>query len=242
MVKRENIRLPGSTDLDPWDASGASRRFGKLAGEDGIREYAAIYHGMVKYIDDQVGRILKRLDELGLAENTLVVLTSDHGDMVGAHGCIGKSVFGFFDDLVRIPLSMRFPGRIKAGTVASNPVSQVDYMPTILDYLGMPVPEKIHGRSMRPLMEGRETKWRDYAFCQRGAVGRMLRTDRYKYVYSPTRRAAALYDLKQDPDEDRNLARIHAHASEVRMMHNRLLEVMERDGDPLSQKFPKDPL
>ena len=139
MVKRERIGLAGSTGLDPWDARGPSKRLGELAGEDGIREYAAIYHGMVKYIDDQVGRILKSLDELGLADNILVVLTSDHGDTVGAHGCIGKSVFSFFDDLVRIPLSMRFPRRIRAGTVVRNPVSQVDYMPTILDYMGMPI-------------------------------------------------------------------------------------------------------
>ena len=85
-------------------------------GPEGVREYAAIYHGMVKYIDDEVGRVLKKLDELGLADNTLVIFTTDHGDMVGAHGCIGKSIFSFYDDLVRIPLLMRLPGRIPPGT------------------------------------------------------------------------------------------------------------------------------
>jgi arylsulfatase A-like enzyme len=233
MVDRKKIRLTGSTSLEEWDARGPSRQLGELAGEEGLREYAAIYHGMVKYIDDQIGRVLGKLDQLGLAENTLVLFTTDHGDMVGAHGCIGKSILSFFDDLVRIPLCIRFPGRIKPGTVVGNPVSQVDYMPTLLDYMGLPVPEKIHGRSLRPLIEGRPAGWRDYSFCQRGAGARMIRTERYKYVFARKPRIAALYDLQADPHEDRNLARDPAHAATARMMHKRLAEVMSRDGDPM---------
>lgn len=242
LVDRKKIKLTGSTEMEEWDRKGQSRVLGGLAGPDGIREYMGIYHGMVKYIDDQVGRVLKKLDELNLAGNTLVVFTTDHGDMVGAHGCIGKSVFGFFDDLVRIPLCMRFPGRIKPGTTVRECVSQVDYMPTLLDYMGLPVPENVHGRSMRPLIEGRKAAWRDYAFCQRGAQGRMLRTNRYKYVFSAKPGVVALYDLQDDPDEDRNLARDPAHAAATRMMHKRLLDVMTADGDPLAQQCPKDPL
>ena len=106
--------------MPEWDRRGPSKRLGDIMGREGIREYAAIYHGMVKYIDDQVGRVLAKLDELGLADNTLVIFTTDHGDMVGAHGCIGKSIFSFYDDLVRIPLLMRLPGRIPAGTVVTQ--------------------------------------------------------------------------------------------------------------------------
>ena len=244
MVPRDNVELPGTRDLPPWDAKGPSKRLGDIMGPEGVKEYAAIYHGMVKYIDDQLGRILKRLDDLGLADNTLVIFTSDHGDMVGAHGCIGKSISSIFDDLVRIPLVMRFPGRIQPGTVVEQPVSQIDYMPTILDYLGMPVPEKIHGRSMRPLVEGRKVAWRDYAFCQRADRMRMLRTARWKYTYGlhPRTPIVALYDLKNDPHEDRNLAAEKAHAGTVRRMHARLLEVMKADGDRLAARLPKDPL
>ncbi len=242
MVDRKSIELTGKTGLEEWDRRGASKLLGDLAGPDGIREYAAIYHGMVKYIDDQVGRVLKQLDDLGLAQNTLVLFTTDHGDMVGAHGCIGKSVFSIFEELVRIPLCLRFPGRIKARTVVRESVSQIDYMPTILDYMGLPIPEKIHGRSMRPLIEGRKVAWRDYSFCQRGSELRMLRTDRYKYLFSATRRVLALYDLKNDPHEDHNLARDPAQASTTRRMHQRLIEVMRDDGDPFAQQCPKDPL
>ncbi|MCX8036243.1 MAG: sulfatase-like hydrolase/transferase [Candidatus Sumerlaeia bacterium] len=231
MVDRKKIELAGTTSLPPWDQRGASKQLGDLAGPEGIREYAAIYHGMVKYIDDQVGRVLKKLDELGLAGNTLVIFTSDHGDMVGAHGCIGKSITGCYDDLVRIPLLMRLPGRIEAGTRVRQPVSQIDFMPTILDYAGVPVPENIHGKSLRPLIEGRKVAWRDYAFCQRANTLRMLRTEQYKYVVGAGRRIVALYDLIKDPHEDRNLADDPAHAPVLKAMHKRLLEVMAADGD-----------
>lgn len=242
MVDRSKIELPGTTDLPPWDQRGPSKRLGDIVGPEGIREYAAIYHSMVKYIDDQVGLILKKLDDLGLAENTLVIFTTDHGDMVGAHGCIGKSIQSFFDDLVRIPLAMRLPGRIKPGTVVKHPVSQIDFMPTILDYLGLPIPQKIHGRSMRPLIDGRDVEWRDYAFCQRANRSRMLRTERYKYAYAQRPPMTALYDLQADPHEDHNLAEDKAHAKTVREMHRRLLEVMAANGDPVATRMPKDPL
>jgi len=241
MVDRDKVELPGTRDLPAWDRRGPSKRLGDLAGPDGLREYAAIYHGMVKYIDDQLGRVLKKLDDLGLTENTLVVFTTDHGDMVGAHGCVGKSVGGFYDDLVRIPLVMRLPGRIKPGTTVDQCVSQIDYMPTILDYLGLPIPEGIHGRSTRPLIEGQDVQWRDYAFCQRANASRMIRTAQYKYAIRPKPRAVMLYNLENDPNEDHNLAEDRAHADLVRQMHKRLLDVMIADGDPLAERFPRDP-
>ncbi len=242
MVDRGKVKLPGTRDLPPWDQRRPSKRLGDIMGTEGIAEYAAIYHGMVKYIDDQVGRVLRKLDELGLADNTLVVFTSDHGDMVGAHGCIGKSIFSIYDDLVRIPLVMRLPRRIRPGTVVRQPVSQIDVMPTILDYASKPIPKKIHGRSMKPLIDGREVPWRDYAFCQRAHASRMLRTERYKLLYRPKPRIVALYDLQEDPHEDRNLATESRHASTVRQMHKKLIDVMKRDGDPKVKHFAQDPL
>ncbi len=242
MVDRDKVKLPGSRDIPRWDQRGPSKRLGDIMGDVGIREYAAIYHGMVKYIDDQIGRVLAKLDELGLADNTLVIFTSDHGDMVGAHGCIGKSIFSIYDDLVRIPMVMRLPGRIKPGTTVRQPVSQIDVMPTILDYVGRPVPDMIHGRSMRPLVEGRQAPWRDYAFCQRAHAARLLRTERYKLLYRPKPKVVALYDLKEDPQENNNLAQSKAHAKTVRHMHRRLVEVMKQDGDPMVERYAADPL
>ncbi len=242
MVDRRAIEIPGSFEVPSWDRKGASKRLGDIMGPEGIREYMAIYYGMVKYIDDQLGRILAKLDQLHLADRTLVIFTTDHGDMVGAHGCIGKSIFSFYDDLVRIPLMMRLPGRIAPGTRLGQPVSQIDFMPTILDYLGLEPPQNIHGRSLRPLIEGKETTWRDHAFCQRANAGRMLRTDRYKFVYRVRPRVVALYDLQADPHENHNLADHSGNRTLVRRMHHRLLEVMQADGDPMCDHFRADPL
>jgi arylsulfatase A-like enzyme len=242
MVDRSQVELTGSFDVPEWDQRGPSKRLGNIMGPEGIREYAAIYHGMVKYIDDQVGRILAKLDEHGLNRNTLVLFTTDHGDMVGAHGCIGKSIFSFYDDLVRIPLLMRLPGRIQPGTVVTQPVSQIDLAPTILDYAGTTMPGTIHGQSMRPLIEGRDVAWRNYAFCQRANQGRMLRTDRHKYFYRPKPRAVALYDLENDPCENHNLAFEAAASSTVRDLHDQLLAVMRKDGDPMVEVYMGDPL
>lgn len=242
MVDRKKIELPGGRTLPEWDSRGPSKRLGDLAGDDGLREYAAIYHGMVRYIDDQIGRILRKLDDLGIAGKTLVIFTSDHGDMVGAHGCIGKSIGGFYDDLVRIPFVMRLPGLIQSGTVVRQPVSQIDVMPTILDYVGEPIPEGLHGKSLRPLIEGRDVPWREHAFCQRADRMRMIRTDRHKYVFAAKPRIVALYDLLADPEENRNLAAVPQSADLVRQMHRRLLDSMEADGDPLRQAFPGDAL
>ena len=95
---------------------------------------------------------------------------------------------------------------------------------------------------MRPLIEGRQTPWRDYAFCQRANGSRMLRTERYKYVYSFGKAGVrALYDLQADPNEDRNLAADPAHAETLRMMHRRLVEVMTADGDPMAKDMPIEP-
>ncbi len=154
--------------------------------------------------------------------------------MVGARGCIGKSVVGFYDDLVRIPLLMRLPGVIKPGTVVRQPVSQMDVMPTILDCAGQPVPEKLHGCSLRPLIEGRDAMWRDHAFCRRA--------DRCKYGFGPKPRVVALYDLQADPEENKNLADMPRHAGLARQTHRRLLDVMKADGYPFAAKLPDDPL
>jgi len=137
---------------------------------------------------------------------------------------------------------MRLPGVIKPGTVVRQPVSQVDLMPTILDYVGQSLPAHIYGRSARPLLEGRDVPWRDYAFCQQADQSRMLRTERYKYAFAPRSKSIALYDLQQDPDENHNLAHAPQQADVVRQMHRRLLQVMAKDGDPLRTKFPADPL
>ena len=121
LVDRKKIKLEGSTELGRWDQQGPSKRLGDLAGPEGIREYAAIYHGMVKYMDDQVGRVLKKLDDLGLAENTLVIYTSDHGEMLGEHGLWLKNVL--LDALTPPPPKATLLLKIRPPVTVSGPVA-----------------------------------------------------------------------------------------------------------------------
>lgn len=132
----------------PARQSLARTMFGANAVEpDRIRRCMSIYYGMQRFIDDELGRVLDELDSLGPSEDTLVVFTSDHGDYMGEHGLIRKSL-AFYDALIRVPLVMRFPGRLPAGTRYRAPASLVDLAPSILDLLGLEPPDAMDGHSL----------------------------------------------------------------------------------------------
>jgi arylsulfatase A-like enzyme len=166
------------------------------------------YYGLVTLDDDWIGKLLKRLDELGLTDHTLVVFTADHGEMLGDHGMMSK--FVFYEGSVHIPLILRLPGVIPAETVVKAPVAQMDYFSTILDYLGQPGHES-EGRDLRPLIEGREDSKDRVAVSewQSPAVpGYMICDGRWKLMFgraASARSLDALYDLQMDPDEMNNL-------------------------------------
>jgi len=173
---------------------------------ENIRAMMSIYYGMVKEVDDNIGRLLHQLDEFGLARNTLVIFTADHGEMLGAHGMRGKACF--YEESVHIPLLMRLPAVIRAGSVVETPVSQADLFPTILDYLGVSAPA-VDGRSLRPVVEGKPG-YADFAVSEWSPVSPnlMVRTRDLKLMIANqagARSQDALFDLKQDPYEKRNL-------------------------------------
>jgi arylsulfatase A-like enzyme len=207
--------------------SSVSRRLADCVGVEGIREYLRCYYGQVTFIDWNVGRILQRLQELGLADRTLVLFTADHGDMQGSHGMMDKSVPAFYDAIARVPLLMRLAGRIRPGTVRHTPVNSVDLMPTLLDYAGVPAPESIDGRSLRPLIEGRAKEDPNGpAFSERTAmppgtwIMRMIRQGEWKYVYRSTG-FNELYHMVDDPDENVNRIDDPKCRSVVRELHRR---------------------
>jgi arylsulfatase A-like enzyme len=123
-----------------------------LTGPDAWRELIARYWGLCSQVDTHVGAILAALEDAGLADRTLVVYTSDHGDMMGSHQLAGKCVM--FEEAVRVPLLIRLPGQ-SAGRRVAAPVSQIDLLATLLDCMGHDVPDCQQGRSLRPLLEGR---------------------------------------------------------------------------------------
>ncbi|MCL5269119.1 MAG: sulfatase-like hydrolase/transferase [bacterium] len=252
MIPRDKVPLPDNADKFPaWMNNMLSRRLGQTAGPKGVREYAAIYYGQTAMSDALLGRVLDRLDELGEAGRTLVLYTSDHGDMVGAHGIVGKSIQGFYDDLMHVPLIMRLPGVIPAGKRVGDLVSSVDIMPTLLDYAGQTIPSAVQGRSLRPLIEGRPgAAGRDYVFGESthpGAkmVNRMVRSKRWKYIWRSDRHLE-LYDMQSDPDENFNLIGNPAavgpeNLTAARDLHARLRQWMIETGDTWIEYVPENP-
>jgi len=124
----------------------------EMKDEASWRRVIANYWGLVTQVDRSVGAILRTLDELSLADNTIVVYTSDHGDMMGAHRLAAKSVM--YEEAVRVPWLVRLPG-MNQGRLIRGRFSHIDLVPTLLDLLGQPIPANLPGRSLRPVLQGR---------------------------------------------------------------------------------------
>jgi arylsulfatase A-like enzyme len=198
-----------------------SRRIVADLGEPGLREFLRIYYGMVMLIDDQVGRILKTLEETGALDDTLIIFTTDHGDMAGGHGMVWKSNDSFYDEIARVPLLMRYP-RLFKPQQSELAVDFTAIMPTVLDVLGQPTPKQVQGQSLVPFLTGRKSpkQARQYSFCERVNANAkndrhvlpgtpasfMVRGHGWKYIrYGGTKPQEFLYQLTDDPGETRNL-------------------------------------
>ncbi|HIL69353.1 MAG TPA: hypothetical protein EYG38_05830 [Verrucomicrobia bacterium] len=171
------------------------------------RNYRWIYCRLTERVDAQIGKLLDALKNNGLEENTLVIFTSDHGDMDGSHRLASKNVF--YENSVGVPFIMQYKGVIPAGVVDDKNLilNGLDVLPTICDYAGVPTPPYLLGRTIRPLAEGLASAARRPYIVAENNTGRMLRSDRYKYcVYLEGVIRESLVDLKNDPGEMKNLA------------------------------------
>ena len=170
-----------------------------------IRALMPKYYGMVKCLDDNVGRILEALSRNGQLERTLIVFTSDHGDLCGEHGRLNKGVP--FEGSARIPFLLHCPGKVPPGTVVNEALSCIDFLPTVTSLLGVKHGLRVDGRDASKLFTGASIKdWEDIAFLRStpGGGGWLCAvTDRYKLVYAETGKPW-LFDLEKDPDEMEN--------------------------------------
>jgi arylsulfatase A-like enzyme len=210
------------------------------------RQARATYYGLITELDDQIGRLIAALKDQGAYDDTLIVFTSDHGEMLGDHYCWGKGTY--FDQAVRVPLIVKAPHAASRGLVIEEFSEHVDVMPTILDWLGVEKPLQCDGHSLRPFLEGGkpsrwrdETRWEfDFRDVSDDAAERLfgitldecglavLRTATEKYVHF-SGLPPLFYDLATDPDELRNLipqfdGRVLALAQRMlnwRMVYNR---------------------
>lgn len=200
----------------------------EYADPEKIKYMISSYYGLVREVDDWVGKILDKLEALHLDENTLVIFTSDHGEMLGAHGMREKNVF--YEESAHVPLILRFPDKIKANKVVNGYTSTVDLFATILDYLQVPS-HPSDGKSLRGLMEGTDKNHGKYVVQEwdyRGDTepNYMIVKDGWKLIvpYTETSKVLnAMYNLNQDPNEMTNLlgnnperAKYHKKAEELR--------------------------
>ncbi len=180
--------------------------------DDLARQLIHGYHACVSYMDAQLGRILDALDELGLADNTIVVLWGDHGWKLGEHGMWCKHTN--FEIDCHVPLVVSAPGMKAAGRECSGLVEFVDVYPSLCELAGVPSPPHLQGTSFVPLLDDPEQSWKETAFSQYPhgkAMGYSMRTERYRYTEWRDREkgdlvASELYDLAEAGGENRNLA------------------------------------
>jgi arylsulfatase A-like enzyme len=219
------------------------------------REYVtALYDSGIRYVDGQLESLFTQLEAGGLLDNTLVVVTSDHGEELWDHGGWGHG-HAMFDHQIHVPLLLHLPSKLRAerhlqateGGVVDQQVRLVDLYPTLLDLLGVPLQHRIQGRSVVPMLAGRRMPPAD-AFSESTYWGplevKSLRAERYKLMTATPKNATsdlpgwtALFDLQADPAELRDIA---AEEDERRQQMKTLLDLLTADGDDAEPTIPSD--
>ncbi len=227
MFEHQKYQVPRTFNVDAENLPSWAKPAGGFNG-------MAKYYGMVKCIDDNVGKILNALRQLGLIDKTIVVFTSDHGDLRGEHHRQNKSVP--FETSAGIPFVIRYPGKIRPGTVIHQALGTVDFTPTILRLMGFEPPPGVEGRDASTLfLTGKPPAgWVDVTFVRgTGTEPGWLAvfTDRYKLIYS-TKDDPWLFDLQKDPDELTNFFADPEYREVVRELSRRLKEYGVKHNDP----------
>jgi len=238
--------------LAAWDAAYGPKNEAFFeeppAGRDLVRwkyqRYLQDYLRTIRSVDDNLGRLLAFLEESGLADNTVVIYSSDQGFFLGEHGWYDKR--WMYEESLRMPLIVRWPGVVAPGSENSDLVQNLDFAETFLEMAGVPVPEHMQGRSLVPLLKGeRPADWRDaiyyqyYEFPGVHAVQRHygIRTDRYKLIHYYLIVEWELFDLETDPDELQSVYDNPEYADVRGDLESRLAELRSQyavpDEDPI---------
>lgn len=227
MIRRE-------TDPDPYD--GGLEKPGKsgvVPSDDQILRDMLMYDGCIRYVDTQIGRIVATIDEMGLGDNTLLVLTADHGEAFWEHGAAGHGA-NVYDEAIRVPLIVHYPDTFaKSGRVVEQ-VAHVDLLPTILEHLGIEDKHHREGTGLLGLIETGRRPRRENAFLPGGATlcectvrrapgTKCIRTGEWKLIVEPTTSLAELFNLEDDPGETLNLWRAGIDVGSSMM--DRMLEI-----------------
>jgi len=190
------------------------------------RYYLWSYYRNIEHVDAEIGRILQALRDCGYSKDTIIVLTSDHGEGLAHHQMVRKNTL--YDEAARVPLLFSWPGHIPENiTDSTHPVSGLDIMPTLCDYAGIKPPENTRGISLRPILESRSLPARNFTITEvSNNTGRMVRTPSFKYITYKDDSVEQLFDMKTDPGETKNLLSSSQHAS-VLTEHRKILKDWE---------------
>ena len=244
MYDPEDMVLPESRRDEDTAAYLIERRLGghlplvSHLSDDELRLMWTGYFGSVSFVDFLVGRLVSALHQNNLFDNTLIIFTSDHGDLTGSHGLNRKGA-AMFEELVHVPCVIHPPRReVNSGSCAEL-ISQVDFMPTILEYCGVDVPDGLHGTSISSLIEGKSGPVREGVSAEYHSGGwaedplvplRMWRTREAKYVESQ-RGDSEYYDLANDPQERHNLIDVPDAQIQIDEMKSALYRWLASTGD-----------
>ena len=193
------------------------------------------YLGVITLLDHQIGRIVEKLRELGIEDDTLIIYTTDHGDMCGGHGMMDKH-FVMYEDVVHIPLIMRYPPLLPKGKVCDEfVINEIDLPTTFLSLAGLPIPKTFKGKDLVKIARGEDKGREDALSIYHGAqlgswTQRMVRDREWKYVWNASGEDE-LYNLKEDPGELRNLVEEPAYKGELARLRKRLVQWMEEVND-----------
>jgi len=204
-----------------------------------VRVMKAYYYACISFIDFQVGRMLKALEETAQLDNTLIMYTSDHGEFLGDYNCFGKR--SMLNSAARVPMIVRYPERFASGRVCNTPTSLVDVMPTFLEAAGIDTASSdLDGIDLADIASSEESnRYSDrmvYSQYQHDAYGVYMATNRrWKYFYSAPDRREFLFDQINDPDEMRSRAGLSLCRHDLEEMRNSLFEFYRNEGftDPI---------
>jgi arylsulfatase A-like enzyme len=244
------------TQLERWNSAygplNADFLAARLEGAALVRwkyqRYITDYLRTVAAIDDNLGRVLNHLDATGLARNTVVIYTSDQGFFLGDHGWFDKR--WMYEESLRTPLLVRWPGVVRPGSVNQDLVQNLDYAETLLDIAGVAIPSTMQGRSLVPLLRGQTpADWRDaiyYQYFEYPAVHMVrrhygVRTKRYKLIHYYEIDEWELFDLERDPQELRSVYAEPGYADVVRSTKQRLRDLRAQYRVPESDPVPYRP-
>jgi arylsulfatase A-like enzyme len=225
-------------DLDEWGAWLEGVRTGRIeVSEERVEAFRALYDGQIRFLDGRVGGVFEALRERGLYDDSVIVVTSDHGDAFMEHGFVSHSAAPY-DELARVPLMIRLPGGREGGRRVATQVRLIDVAPTLLELGHAPRPKRMSGCSLVPLIEGRPEDWAaerpecaiapiEIAEVEDGPPTLGLRAGRFKYLVGPA--GEELYDLEADPGERHDLIRGGASGRERELVAFRALagEIVE---------------